>query len=354
MNLYLHIGTEKTGSSYIQSLFALNRNQLKEFNICYPKTRKWEEDQMSSGKISPGNGLFLYESLKKRDLQEVRKIIINFVNEANSQNCNTVLISNENLIEPLSDNSIYEQFNKICKKENVNINKLIVIIRDPVDQALSLYKHRAKNGNIAHVKDWIKNEYSLAEDLDNFLTVAEENHINCLYRRYKRDSEWMKFTFFKEWLQINVPDKDYSGSVNPSLTISELYLLKCLYNKNEYLANNFYNYMLDIPISDKDRNHEIESSYKDVIESHLSNYTSSWSRCNNFLGQNNEFIIPNTKIKSIEGDQPDDRFCFSDKQLKMIAKFTVQTTTVSFKTKGLIYNLINFLRNFKSSIFNKK
>ena len=54
MNLYLHIGTEKTGSSHLQSLSAINRDLLKKSGIWFPEAEK-RDNMLLSGDISAGN-----------------------------------------------------------------------------------------------------------------------------------------------------------------------------------------------------------------------------------------------------------------------------------------------------------
>jgi len=53
MNLYLHIGHGKTGSSALQSFLALNSNLLENYRIEYPEHASFEN--AINGKISSGN-----------------------------------------------------------------------------------------------------------------------------------------------------------------------------------------------------------------------------------------------------------------------------------------------------------
>jgi hypothetical protein len=59
--LYLHIGHDKTGSSYLQSLFAANVNDLRARQIHYPQDES--TDQALKGMITEGNGSLLARSL---------------------------------------------------------------------------------------------------------------------------------------------------------------------------------------------------------------------------------------------------------------------------------------------------
>ena len=63
MKLYLHIGTEKTASSFVQTTFARNRDWLSSLGVFYPKGGKRENDMMA-GLISPGNAKDLTILLK--------------------------------------------------------------------------------------------------------------------------------------------------------------------------------------------------------------------------------------------------------------------------------------------------
>ena len=56
MQLFLHVGTEKTGSSFLQTLSALGRNDLREKGIWFPLGTAYDEGCMKTGRISAGNG----------------------------------------------------------------------------------------------------------------------------------------------------------------------------------------------------------------------------------------------------------------------------------------------------------
>ena len=56
-NVIIHVGHGKTGSSFLQSVFAMNYQKMKEVGICYPEHTS--NKIAIEGKITNGNGIFL-------------------------------------------------------------------------------------------------------------------------------------------------------------------------------------------------------------------------------------------------------------------------------------------------------
>ena len=70
MKLYLHIGTEKTGSSHLQSLSAINSNVLQQNGIWFPFEGK-SNKSLIKGEISAGNAQSLTNALNVVNLSNL-------------------------------------------------------------------------------------------------------------------------------------------------------------------------------------------------------------------------------------------------------------------------------------------
>jgi len=342
MRLFLHIGTEKTGSSFLQTLLALNRDQLKQSKIDYPSGGNREND-MLSGKISPGNGKELYLSIKEGAKEKVKLLLNKFKKEANKQNCDTILISNENLIEVFSKANFLNAFLDVCTEVNLDIAGMLLILRNPVDQALSLYKHRSKNGKAPELSNWIENSYDLPAILNDFFENVKNNEILFTVRKYQSDTGSMQNIMFKDWLNIDAPKVEVDKRVNPSLTISELSLLKNLGQKNINFVKPFYNKMLNIAYLDKDKDEVLSEYYKNLISKRLTSFEDVWTICNTFLGEKEKLTLP-----SYENMNQEDKIAlsFSNIQVDAIVDFFLEIQNEKLGRNKLIKKIKVRLYNF--------
>lgn len=330
MKLYLHIGTEKTGSSYLQTLLARNRKQLIIEKIYFPKALKLE-NQMMEGKVSPGNGQHLFEALRDKKYTIVHKYLSGYITKAKRYNCQTVLISNELLVQAFSDKNKLNSFLKLTEELGFTKTEFLLIIRDPINQALSLYKHRAKNGNVESIQQWVTKRYHLATELEQFLINIKDKKQLCKIRKYRKDDLYMNSILFNDWLQINTPKERLIKSVNPSLTISELIFLKELYKKNKFLSKVYYKKMIDIPICKKAENKKIEEYYKSILNNQLLKFASTWLLCNKNLQDSEQLVLPIKLKNNIEFKNLN--LTFSESQYKAIASILSDSLNLRFYLK---------------------
>ena len=153
MNLYIHVGIHKTGSSYLQTLFARNRDLLAEHSIYYSKSER--DKEMLKGRISPGNALKLNKLLRDSKYEEVKKYLQRLVLQAEKINCKSVLLSNEGLFHIFAKEGTVLNFIEIYKTSRFKNIHGLVYFRDPLDHILSLYKNRAKSGKHLDFKIWL-------------------------------------------------------------------------------------------------------------------------------------------------------------------------------------------------------
>src|SRR5690554_5644080 len=224
MKIYLHIGYHKTGSSFLQMMLSQNRKFLLKNKIHYPKAER--DKDAKQGRISPGNGLRLSKAISANNKDEFIDIMSFWVKEAKTNNCDSLLISNEGLFHSMASNHYLDLFEKLKKEHKITEINGLVYFRDSFDHILSLYKHRGKRGTIPSFKDWVENSYETLDLTERFIDKTKSDCISWTFRKYKSDSEFMTKSLFSDWLGIESPEIPKNDRVNTSLTLSEIMVLR--------------------------------------------------------------------------------------------------------------------------------
>ena len=332
MNLYLHIGTEKTGSSYLQYLCANNRPYLLQNQIYFPSAGIREMD-MKSGAISPGNGKQLFEAFEK-GYEKVYKLLNRYKTNALQNSADAILLTNENLIEQLCKKECIKILLQVSDHLNIVIQPMLVILRDPVNQAISLYKHRAKRGTVGNVEQWVKHGYHLDKQLSGLSKIREKFDVTLKFRKYNRSDNTLEGIFFEDWLQITTPAHDKSIVVNPSLTLSELNLQRQLFINAPDVCHLYYKKMSELKNSDKASDKQYESLFKRTISKHLINHTTTWEWCNKQLPASEQIELPDEGAGVEESTVDSVAPVFSDSQLEVLSKVISESRTLKFAIKN--------------------
>ncbi|MBV6653143.1 MAG: hypothetical protein KI786_05275 [Mameliella sp.] len=322
MKLYLHIGTEKTGSSHLQSVMALNRVFLQQNSIWFPSAGK-RERQMLRGEISAGNAQPLADAVEAGKFHHITHILQKHLVEAQKKDCEIVLLSNEILVLALSGGQKIKAFQQAARAAGFSEFHYLLILRDPVDQALSLYKHRAKAGTAPEIEEWPATHYHYGNGLRSFLQQATDCHLQLRCRKYGRHLEQL---LFEEWLGINPdqmrkPDK----RVNPSLSISELLLIRQARQLDPVLPGLLYDALLNLPKDQKAIEPRIEQYYKAVLSNALSQYDDTWKACNQRLPADTPLALPERQAIA-----PDKVMTFSAQQGLAIGSLMQQLRSPGF------------------------
>lgn len=137
----LHIGASKTGSSFLQSHFVLNRDLLLQHNYLYPAASN-DTDALKL-KISSGNGIKLGMLLKNKNTtyRELKKYISKQIKLAKGQN---LLISSEVMESYLAENMVLLQ--AIVKKMGYQVI-IVYYIRAIGDHHMSSYHQLLKRNS---------------------------------------------------------------------------------------------------------------------------------------------------------------------------------------------------------------
>jgi hypothetical protein len=342
MQLLIHYGIYKTGSSFIQTICARNKAHLESSGIYFPESKY--DDRMIAGEISPGNSSGLTMLLKELNEIECRKLISGWKREAEKRSCNRILISDEALIHVFAIRESLIFFNQILDNLNFQHVSCFAYFRDPVDHCISTFKHRAKRGTIPDYEFWVKNTYETFLVIKSFLSTYQHVKFHWKFNAYQKDGKDLLSKFFLDWLGIQLPNDISYPSVNPSLSLSELKFIQIIRNKNERLVPYVYDAFLRVPKSGKANDSFAEELYRSIASAELSKYQDVLDSLNSLLPDGEKLIIKSKEI--LEKNKKENDILLSEKQVNAI----FDAFYLSSKMKSI---LIDFLKRVKRAIFRK-
>lgn len=228
MVLYLHVGTNKTASSFLQSSLVLNRQYLEDHEIYLPQSR-WDRD-MEQLIITPGNGHRLAQLLLSEDSNAVSSYLKEQFENARKRNLNAVLLSNEIIIRLFSNRVIYNHLYNAAIQVGFKEVACLCVLRNPFEHALSLFKHRGKSGNALDYKSWFFKDYETIRLFREFSEFIDDKPYQWHFRKYFKDGEKLLSVLYNDFLKIETPQQLPGKNVNPSLTLNQIELIK-LYNE---------------------------------------------------------------------------------------------------------------------------
>jgi len=313
--LYLHCGYHKTGSSFLQMLFARNRQLLEKKNIFYPFSA--DEVDMLQGKISPGNGAELSDSLTSANQDMTADILQQDLMKALEKSCTALLYSSELLFHAFAKEKALLRLCDAAEKNGIEAIKALVYFRDPVSHALSTYKHRAKNGDYADFQYWISNSYETMELLSKFSEYHSEYPVTWTCRKYQSDSIFMAESAFEDWLEIQVPRIPDNDKVNSSLTLSEIRLIQVLKNNFSETIPFVREELIQINKEDKSDSDALNQVYQLIANQVLNRYRGLINSINEFLPIGEKLEINKAMSHSVEYTS-DLEITFKEKQVERL------------------------------------
>lgn len=156
--LFLHVGQPKTGSSFVQAVFAQNVDLLRSQGIDYPTSYAHHAKAVEGG-ISSGNGIILEKILDSGDdnaLAAISSVVAN------------LLFSRERLIWLFSTENNLDRIVALAAKRFDMIN-FLVFARNPIEHAVSSYIQHVKRSSMTiSVDEYLSNHYNVSHTV-NFL-----------------------------------------------------------------------------------------------------------------------------------------------------------------------------------------
>ena len=232
MQLHLHVGHGKTGSSFLQSWWALNRPALLEAaQLHYPLASG--DSRARASRFSMGNGSVFDQALQCCDTPRARRrwwqrlqgqVALGNLPQRG------VLFSAERWTRHLPA----QRSALLAMADAGGIERLRVwlLVRDPLDHAVSVYGQMVKRHGYSGGLDAWLSTYDFPEALLNFLEVfqAMPDRVDLHIDHYGRGKQLL-LQRMQDWLQL--PEggawlQPPQSKVNRSLTADELLLLRWL------------------------------------------------------------------------------------------------------------------------------
>lgn len=342
MNLYLHIGLNKTGSSFIQTVFARNRELLINNEFFFPLDIPHDKN-MLEGKITPGNGSNLNLALKEKNEKNLNEVLKSSMREAKNQNCKNVIFSNERLFVTFSDDVSLKLLLSVSKELGFKNIYSLAFLRDPVSHLMSLYKHRSKNGRNTDFDRWMNNDYETVHILNNFLLHYNNYPINWSFRKYYKDSDLMIKSVFRDWLNISNSIIKVDEIVNPSLKLSEIVFLQNVNKQDSYFVKFLYHHLLNLDIKKKADDTNLSSFYRLRALTFFKNHLDLYRKVNKLLPVDEQLSL---EINNKTGGEENTKF--SVDQIISISKAFVEANKIKsrafYQISKLKIYLIKLLR----------
>ena len=343
-NLVLHIGHGKTGSSYIQSVLALNIKQLSKYGINYPKP--YDIDKATKGYINSGNGHKLLDSNQN----------FTFKKNFNIFKDKITLYSDETLVRRLIFNNQFKDF--IAK--NHNKLKVILYTRNFFEHEFSSWgqlvkRHYFKND----LNNYLKNNqpsgvYKLITD---WINLSKLFNFELIIKNYSNYKDKIFDVFLDDVLGFqasNLELKYPKAPVNRSLTFTEYEIIRALnkFRFEENLSDNLINFFPKV--KPKKLFCSLES-YKIAKKNNIKNI----EYINDFIPKEERIIFEDPSEVSISGNNNQDEF-LSDLESNLISDFMIRN--FSLEKKELLYKnnvlvpakQINYLRDIALKIENNE
>lgn len=226
--LCLHIGHQKTGSTFIQNALALSVSDLHKHGIDYPISKQMASQiSTNNARISSGNGANILRKLISDTLpNDNRSPKLVFSNESAS----TELILMDKPARVFSQAA--KKFSKIS---------VLLFIRDPKDHLASMYQQAVKSGgHYGDIDSYVQNS-DLPKDIATLLRILQGiSEISLNVHNYSRHRKHI-LENVEDWLEaprgtLRPPSV---ATVNRGLTKSELRIQRRLNRLIGRPAKNF-------------------------------------------------------------------------------------------------------------------
>lgn len=317
----LHLGPEKTGTSFLQCLCVRNRTLLARNGIYFPVGTPHDESAMQSARISAGNGRTLARFVASDDWAGVGRWLEKSLIKAREAQAERLLISSEQLLAPLASSGRLDRFIQVMQGAGINEISLLLILRDPVGQLLSLYKHRAKGGTAGRIQDWVENGYQLPAHLASLARQVDETNATLQVRGYIRQPGGLENLFFREWLELDELPQAGETEVNPSLSLSELELVRRMNERRPELIPFLRERLGAVPRKEKVQDCALEAHARAVAENAVWRHRGEWEHWNAMLPEDEQLAIPES---APEIPKRPKELGFSARQVEELARFMAE------------------------------
>ena len=327
MKLFLHVGTEKTGSSHIQTLCVASRNNLASAGIWFPEGIPRHERRMHAGLVSAGNAFLVASKIRDDEHEAALSELLKYRERAQAAGCHSVFLTSELLLPFFAGEGYWEKLFEIRNRAGFSGVSVLVVLRDPVDQLVSLFKHRARGGNCGRLAEWVASGYMLPEQLRQLRAQSADSECELIARRYTRTPGGLEKIFFADWLEIEPLHPCHEGEINPSLSLSELELLRVLHDRRPELVPFMHDRLSSFPREGKVQGKELLEYSLTVAKKTIWENRDEWRCWNEILPEDEQLVIPDNP-RLIPEFPPE--LAFSRPQCDLLIDFLVEAVSSKF------------------------
>ena len=200
--LIAHIGHGKTGSSFLQSVFALNADRMTELGIFYPEDPS--HALAKSGFITSGNGRLLLETSEFDTTHQ------------------DILVSSEELFRELLKKQVY-----VAELSRLYDLEVIIYLRDVIEHHVSEWVQGIKRGGITEDLDTylLTHEYDVLDLVLKWIDLSNKVGFKLILKNYTKCKNDLAQDFFNDVIKapnlvekLTLPD----NKVNRGLSVIEL------------------------------------------------------------------------------------------------------------------------------------
>lgn len=351
MELFVHIGTNKTGSSFLQSSLILNRKFL-ENNGYYLASSKWDQEMLES-KITPGNGHQFAVCLAEENEVKLKEYLGTLLKEARNKKLRRIILSNEILIRLFSNAHILELLKKVCNHFDLRMVNFLVIIRNPYEHALSLYKHRAKYGEHGDYSTWFEEDYETLRLFKPFLNHYNLFGINFHFRVYQKNSDFLLKVLYEDFLKCNIPSVLPSKEVNASMSLNQIRVLQHLVKSYPGIEAYLYNALMSLPKKDSTENPELKGQFFTVAKEYFRSYNLCLEQLSELLPPDERGTFMQTPSFEFFGTLEESKYLLTEAELNVILSSIAQRQKNRFKDKWRLRYRV-WRQRSKPVVFNNK
>ncbi len=316
--IYLHCGAPKTGTSYLQTLFALYVKELSEDGIIYPFNRFVLGAKQ--GKITSGNGIPMANYIRPNLPHQIPNkgiYLEEFKMQLKDAQAKDLLFSSEFLTFPNNDktkgivDAIYQEDYQV---------KVIYLVRDFGKAAYSTYSQEIKRaGEFRNFSTFIRSWDPLY--INNIRTLRKIFGDQSVFvYNYEEHANNLQSLFFKDFLKTKI-NIEHKSTVNRSLSQSEIKMMR-YFNEitgGDAKSSNFVNDALMLLPATLNKANQLQPLEYDYLAMMFSKA----------IDEINSFII-GEKIKiGTVSDQPNAELTINDSErltLAILAKLVQKAT----------------------------
>ena len=186
-NLIIHIGHGKTGTSYIQSVLALNIELLSSLGITYPEAKTLKGAVL--GEVTAGHSK-IFDSYFAEDLPFDGK--------------DTILLSGEFFFRSLLTRYEGKLVDKLAKEYDLTV---VCFTRDLMEYSISGWSEVLKAGGyVEDIDTFLRNNvHSIHSFLNTWIDKSKELGFKLILKNYSKHKDDLLETFFNS---INLPIND--------------------------------------------------------------------------------------------------------------------------------------------------